>query len=437
MGRKELKTLEFAGPQYPGRQEAGQVFAELERQAEHYRDFSVSTRSMELKLHEEHGIVLHFAPDQAVRDVGIGVDMPMSKRAWVQLAQWMGVPTNSLFYKRLRWGFTTISKRNNRAGSDRFWQTWINMVNDHFKIVNSQKLIRTLKRADGEWYVRAFLGSTYLVIPNNQLFLAVADKLKEAEVEFWDARLSEDSFYLYAVAPGVSAQIRTDRPWDKNYKRFIGDDGDTANAALMLRNSETGQGSCEVCPAIVTGMSGAYFVKQNALSMRHVGKKHEMDSMLTDETIKKRNSVVYDEVRDYCAAVFDMDKFQAFVDQVCDATQDEIDDPVKAVEAVAGIYDLSETRKDEITKWIFKSADRSRYGLACAVTKEAHDNPNIGADEAAKLEQVAGALIEEQTAVKLAKQYKKKAEDDAYAQAVKTARSTPQMATIEDAEIVA
>lgn len=401
--------IEVSGPQYPGRQAVSDIFAELHRQAEAYRDYVIATSQLRLIREPTWGLALEFTVG------GERHCLPMSRRSYIQLAQWLGLPINSRLYRRLRTGYD-----RNRAESDRFWNTWCNLVNDHFKLVKSNRLIRTLKRQDDVWYVRAFLSDRYRIIPNDQLFLAVADKMESMNVEFWDARLSEDSFYVYAVAPEIGAQIRADRPFDgKN--RWVGDAGDVVNAALVLKNSETGQGGCEVCPAIVTRITQAYMVHANRLSLRHVGGRHEMDALLSQETIRKTNELVFDEVRDYCASTFDPDKFQDLVDAIQVATQDELEDPVAAAEATRVVYDLSNQRRNAIINWLMQSGDRSRYGLACAVAKEAH-NDDLDADNAVQLERVSADLIESQTALSLARAYKSKASKEAIDEAEEAAR---------------
>ena len=399
---KIVPTLEFPGVKYPGRMAIADTLTELQRQAKAYKDFVVSTKHMALVADEVNGISLKFlvGPKTFV--------VPISRRGYQQLSQWLGLPMTSRLYKRLRYGSDDLRKRRKGEVSDRFWDTLRALVNDHFRLLHTKKLIRMLKNQDDEWYIRALLSDRYKVIPNDQLFMMAAERIKEIGAEVWDARLSEDAFYLYCVAPGVSAQVRTDRTFEAG-ARWAGDAGDSVNAALMIRNSETGQGGCEVCPAIVTKVTGAYLVRQNALSMRHVGKKHAMDAMLSLATIKKGNELVFDQIRDFIVSAFDADKFQDFVDRLQDATQDELEDPAAAAEAVRVVYDLSEARKNSIVNWLMTSGDRSRYGLAQAVAREAHDNERLAADEATYLEHVGSDLITKQTSLKLAKAFESKA----------------------------
>jgi hypothetical protein len=302
------------------------------------------------------------------------------------------------------------------------------LINDHFQLIRGKKLVRTLMRHDGDWYVRALLSDRYKIIPNDQLFMAAAEKIKAVSAEIWDARLSEDAFYMYAVAPGITAQVRTDRPFGDDKVRWAGDAGDVVNAALMLRNSETGQGGCEVCPAIIVKVTGSYFVRQNALSIRHVGKAHDMDALLSASTIRKQNSIVFDQIKDYINSTFTEDTFQAFVDKLQDSTQDELADPVAAAESLRAVYDLNEERKDAVVKWLMESGDRSRYGLAQAVAREAHDNGSLPADEAVHLEQVSSDLIERQTALSLAREHQKVAEKRA-TRAARAAEKTAEAVT--------
>jgi len=399
-----VPNLEFPGVKYPGRMAVSETFSELKRQADAYRDYIVTNQSISLEIDSEFGLALKFVV------AGKEYKLPISKRGYDQIIAWIGMRKDSKLYKRLRWG--TADKKKRAKVSDRFWPTYANLVNDHFRIMRGKKLIRTLRKPDGEWYVRAILSDKYRIIPNDQLFLCAAEKIKEVQAEIWDARLSEDAFYLYAVAPGITAQVRTDRTFDSN-ARWAGDAGDVVNAAIMTRNSETGQGGCEVCAAIVTKVTGAYFVQDNALSIRHLGKAHEMDALLSASTIRKQNSIVFDQVKDYVESIFTEDTFQAFVDKLQDATQDELEDPVAAADAVRAVYELSETRKDAILNWLMTSGDKSRYGLACAVAREAHDNAKLDADEAVHLERASSDLIKKQTSLSLAREHKKLAEKKA------------------------
>lgn len=411
-----VATLEYPGVQYPGHMEVADVFKELKRQAGAYKDYVVKNDTIQIVIDASFGMALQFEV------AGKEIRLPISKRGYDQIIAWLGLRKDSKLYKRLRWGYDNVQKRN--KPSDRFWQTYANLINDHFRIMAGRKLIRTLKKTDDEWYIRAILSDKYRIIPNDQLFMAAADKIKKVDAEIWNARLSEDAFYMYAVAPGITAQVRTDRTFGEGKMRWAGDAGDVVNAAIMLRNSETGQGGCEVCPAIITGVNGSYFVRQSALSVRHVGSVHSMDALLSAETIKKKNQLVFDQVKDYVASTFDEDKFQAFVDRLNDATQDELGDPVEAAAAVRVVYDLSEAREKSILNWLMDTGDKSRYGLAQAVAREAHANQTLCADDAVQLEQISSNLIEKQTALSLSREYKKVAEKKANKAARSAQRAT-------------
>lgn len=398
MAHPRLPVLEYPGVRYPGRRAVSEIFSEIKRQAEAYRDYIVPASDIRMAVHPVRGVELVVDISKQER-----LSFPMTRHVYIQLCNWIGLPVNSQLFKYLRYGRGDYQySRHGDKYSDRFWQTWCDLSNAFFAQLKAKKLIRTLQDHEGTWYIRAFLSDQYLVIPNDQLFLAVAEELQSQKAEPWDARLSENSFYLYAVAPGISAQVRRDRPFESG-GRWIGEVDDTVNAALMLRNSETGEGGCEVCPAIVTSVSGSYFVRQNALSRRHIGQRHVMDGLLSAKMVQKRNSLFFDEVRDYVKAVFNEDEFQAFVNRINDATQDEVADPLTAARAVRAVYELSEAREASLVKWLMKSGDSSRYGLAKGLAAEAHDNGSLGPAEAVKLEQAGVDLIENQTMVKLAR----------------------------------
>jgi len=65
------------------------------------------------------------------------------------------------------------------------------------------------------------------------------------------------------------------------------------------------------------------------------------------------------------------------------------------VENIVAEFELSEERKVQILAHLMNSGDRSRYGLAQAVTDTAHDAEREENTEAASvLEEVGGELIE-------------------------------------------
>ena len=142
-----------------------------------------------------------------------------------------------------------------------------------------------------------------------------------------------------------------------------------------------------------------------------VSASFSVDTLLSDETIRKENAILIDKVRDYCVNSFDEERFLSLVSKIEEAAQDEVTDPVAAADALRVVYDMSEERRDRIRQLLVSGRDYSRYGLANAVAQEAFKDDEINADEAIALEQLSAELITTTTVDQLMKTYERKKPD--------------------------
>jgi hypothetical protein len=325
----------------------------------------------------------------------------MTKRVFVQMAQWIGIRMSDRLYKRLRFG--TVPSESKRRKNEptpeevqKYWETWCTLYNDILHTEKVHRTLRSITNQDGVRHWRAFLGRSYRIIPNDKLFFFAYERIQEAGAEVWHARLSEDNFMMYAVAEGISEQVTEDRTFDPGdgwQSRWHGEEGDVCNAAVTLKNSDTGQSGLAVCPAVLRKVCQNYCVWQDVLSKRHVGEQHDMDTLLTQETIDEKNKVLFMEIGDYIKGSFDEERFGKMMSQINEATQDEIKDPIAAAEGLRIKFDITDKRKKEILNRLFSAKDTSRYGLIQAITEEAHKGERIGADEGFELEQLGSKLL--------------------------------------------
>ena len=381
-----------AGVAFPGRQAVSTIMAELERQKKERRDFFINSKNLEFKVVDRQ-ILMKI-------DSGKGGNLlvPVSRRGWTQLAQWMGLRQSDRFYKWLAFGHQNPSglKGNQKVEADRNWGTWIELINDYMHTEKEQRLVRCLADTGGQIYCRALLSDKYNVISNADFFFCLVEALKVVGAEVWNARLSEDKFYLYAVAPGITGQITTDRTFDPGdgwESRWYGKEGDVMNAALCAGNSETGEGGIFLAAAVLRKATVSYNVYHDLVTMTHVGKRYDpTDVLLSDETIRKRNDFFFSKVTDLTRNSFDPDRFQAMLDDMDKATKEVVDDPERAADVLQYCFDISEDRKALIRDMFVKEQDGSRYGLANAVTTFAH-NEKLDADVGYELECAATQLF--------------------------------------------
>lgn len=387
-----MATHIHAGVSFPGRQAVSTIMTELERQKKERKDFLVNSKNLELKIIDRQ-ILLKIDPGK-----GSNLLVPMGRRGWTQLAQWMGLRQSDRLYKWLAFGHQNPSglKVHQKVEPDRNWGTWTDLINDYMHTEKEQRLVRCLADTNGQTYCRAVLSDKYNIIGNADFFFCIVESLNKVGAEVWHARLSEDKFYLYAVAPGITGQVSTDRDFDPGdgwQSRWYGKEGDVMNAALCAGNSETGEGGIFLSAAVLRRVCVNYCVYRDLVSMTHVGKRYDpTDILLSDETIQKRNDFFFSKVTDLTSNSFDPDRFQAMLDDMNKATKDVVDDPERAADVLQYCFDISEDRKQCIRDMFVKEQDGSRYGLANAVTAFAHDS-KLDADVGYDLEKAATEIF--------------------------------------------
>ena len=366
------KATTHAGCSFPtNRQAIKDILEELDRQKKSSWDVVVGSDKLEFKMVENQFVL-------QVTASGKTELVPVTSTVHRQVANWMGWRMSDRYYK---WAVAHSPQ-------------WCRAINDYIWAEPQQRLVRCMKSRDNTLYCRALLSDRYQIIPHSDYFFAVYEALKDAKAEIWHARLSDDHFFLYAVAPGITGQVSLDRTFDPGdgwISRWAGKEGDIFNAAISASNSETGEGGCVLSQAILRRVCMNYCVWHDLVNKTHVGKRLEADTLLSKETIEHRNAYFFGSITDNVAGAFNPDEFQRLVEQMNGATTDVIRDAEAAARALQAVYNISEERKDAIRDIFLRENDNSRYGLANAVTKfaQVEPSPEVGYG----LEQLGASLF--------------------------------------------
>jgi len=352
--------------------EIGGVLAEIERQKTTKKDYVADTRKLHATVAD--GEVLVSVP-AAGEDTLLKIK-PTARR---QMAAHFKVPSD--YFLRL----LEDAKHQPLAAAT---------LNHFFDAEPSKRLIRTLDGA-----VRSFHSNTYRPLDNADLFFNAYEELEKIKAELWFARLTDDSFRLYAVNPGTWAEVTTKRR-GLDLRDFPGGEGggtagapDRHHPAISIDNSETGCGGLHVRAADVRAACLNLNVTDVGVMSIHRGSRKEDEGFLSQETLVADSKVVWMKVRDLIKATFDQKKFQRMIDLMNGATLDEVEDVVKVVDALAAAYYIPEDVKGSIRNRFIKSPDKTRYGLINSVTFEAH-NTGLSDDTKNLLEDVGGKLLE-------------------------------------------
>ena len=365
----------FSGISFPGRKAVGEIVQELDRQAKARKDYVLRSDKLKFVIRDNQFLLQTPTSDGNML-------APLSRRVHVQLANWMGMRMTDRLYKWLAYGEQSpeVEKALTKTGAPdtrRNWDVWANLCNDFLQREKAYRLVRFMADTHGTVYCRALLSDKYKIIGNGDFFFAIVEQLKSVGAEIWHARLSEDKFYGYAVAKGLTGQVNTDRAFDPGdgwSSRWYGKKDDVVNAAMAFGNSETGEGGCFLSNAILRRVCENYCVWHDLVSVTHIGKRTGIDTMLSQETIAAQNATFFLKIRDLVKATFDPVRFQEILDALNGATRDIIEDPEKAANALQVVFDISDERKTQLCHTFIRNSDMSRYGLLNAVTEYAHND---------------------------------------------------------------
>lgn len=362
-----MASMEMAGFTFD-RERIGKILAEIERRKQTKRDYVGDTRKLRATA-SDNQFCLGFADTTELHS--------FTRTGQNQLAAALDVPTG--FFNRL-----ASEPRHQRALAD--------MANHLLAADPQTRLVRTLDNK-----VRAVLSTRYRTLDNADLFFLAADEFRKAGAEVWEARLTDDSMRLYAVQPGIAAEV-DDRPdggisgrrWEPGQE----DDGqggqrDRHVAAVCIQNSETGCGSLRVRPCTLRLVCQNFNVWDETLTQVHLGRKREEEGWLSEDTRRLEDRVIWGKVRDIIRTAFDPKRFAEIMNKLKAAKADVAPDPIKAVDAAVNFCGLPLEGMDAIRSKFIGDKDFTRYGLVQAVTWQAHE----GTDEGRNLYDDAGAKL--------------------------------------------
>jgi len=255
---------------------------------------------------------------------------------------------------------------------------------------SSPRMIRTL---DGR--VRAFLSSSYRPLDNFDLLFCAMDQFDRNGVDILDARIGDQHFFLRGIDRSITEIIRPASGYDNFSFRGPHREPDGSLPVVSLGNSETGSGSTYAEFATFVNGCGNLQIATRAVSKVHVGRRQTIgeEVLLTDETKRLRDQLVWAEVRDAISGAFDPIRFKELVRRMDEATKHELSEPVKEVEKVASRFGLSESQSSSLLDKFVGNAEPTQFGLASALTELAQDESVAGSYETRQDWERAGGVL--------------------------------------------
>lgn len=311
---------------------------ELQRQKENSKDIVVDSR----KIYARPGSVTEKTPggEELILRIPESVDeLPrgytLTEWAHSQLAEKTGIP-GKYYNRMMEAGRYDLLAKNVNA--------WV-----HSK---DRRLIRIL---DGK--VRAILSDRYRPMDNYDLLFCALDEFKRHGVDVHRCDLTERHMYVKVVQPHEIREIKED---------------DKVVPGLILSNSEVGDGSFKVEPFMLQLKCSNGLIGEQVIRRIHMGERKNVGDIWSDETLRKKDEVLWSEAKDVIKTTFDPTIFNEWVEKLKRGTEVEVESATQAVDSVAAKYNISEEKKKDLLDF-FTTQEATQYGLVNAMTRLAKE----------------------------------------------------------------
>jgi hypothetical protein len=286
---------------------------------------------------------------------------PLNDHAHGQIAARLQIPKK--YYDRMR--------AENPALLDQNIGSW-------FRMKPERRLVRML---DGR--VRAFLSDRYRRLDN-------VDLMQHAVVPLLSNPVYGDLMYHVAAITDEKLYVRALLPETRPVRI-----GDEVQRGIEFRNSEVGDGALVVAPFVwrLRCLNGLVR-KEGGITRYHVGRAAEEEAyaIYRDDTLAADDAAFFLKVRDAAEAALSETVFDEIVEEMRAAAEGrEIENPVKATEALASSFDLNETESARVLRELAAGGDLTRWGAVNALTAAAKSSDTFVRKH--EMESAGGALL--------------------------------------------
>jgi len=345
--------------------------AELTRQSESKKDYIAPQGVVE-------AVAVPGANDLP-RDIAVtgfnGGAMELTNYAHGQLSQHLGIP--KAYYDRMR-----TEQPELLAGNV---NTWLKAD------AGNKRMLRTL---DGK--VRAVLSPKYRPLDNFDLANVVLPTLIEKKVQIVSAELTETRMYIKGILPALSDELPNGLAWGTGHNILQQQDRGKLVAAIVISNSDIGNGTLRVEPSVFTTFcTNLAIMQQAAMKKYHVGRANQADDgfeVYRDETRQADDRAFWMKVSDVTMAAFEEKYFRAAIADIRRAAEQPIEgDVVQAVTVAVEQLALPPATSSGILKHLAAGGDLTQWGLSSAITRVAGEVNDY--ETATDLERAGGKVL--------------------------------------------
>jgi hypothetical protein len=305
---------------------------------------------------------------------GINGPLPLTNYAHGQMADHLGIPKK--YYDRMRAEQPALLAGN--------VSTWLKADPEN------KRMVRVL---DGK--ARGILSPKYRPLDNFDLANAVLPALMEKQAQVVSAELTETRMYIKAILPSLSDELPAGLAYGGHNR--IGTDRGHLVSAIVISNSELGDGTLRVEPSVFTTSCTNLMVRMKAsMKKYHVGRAFSADEafeVFQDETRRADDAAFWLKVRDVTMVAFNESMFREAIAQIRRSAEQPIEgEVVRVVEHVVEQLSLPPATQGGILDYLVKGGDLTAWGMSSAITRVAGDVDDY--ELATTLERAGGAVLE-------------------------------------------
>lgn len=236
-------------------------------------------------------------------------------------------------------------------------------------------LMRSYDLMGGEMQGRAFLSDSYKMIDHLDILMTTLQAVKEenlTDIVVNKADISETNLYVRFTNPKAEISAPEFLKTYRNPETLATNDG--IISGFVLRNSETGQGSFQICPrAVILACQNGMIVNRDAYKRTHLGAKlEEGDIDWSAQTKDMNHGLIKSQIKDYVKHFSSKDYLEKLVSEITELGNRELEHPFQAVKNATVHCGITEAAQNDVLNFFTKGGDTKASGVAQAITYYAH-----------------------------------------------------------------
>jgi hypothetical protein len=242
-----------------------------------------------------------------------------------------------------------------------------------------RRMIRGMRNTDPtQTSGRAWLSDRYRRLDNMEIAVNLLPEFEKLgqPVEFHNASITDNKFYLRAVFPRMEAEVKV---------------GDAVQWGVQIRNSEVGDGTFAIENFVLRLVCTNGMVVAKVMNSRHVGRRIDDLGVLSDEALRADDKAFWLAARDVLRASLDETAFLAVIESLKETTDSaEIVRPLKATERLGKTLELTEAEQEFVLTNLTLGGDMTKWGALNAITRTAQNVDTF--DRRVELEEMGWAV---------------------------------------------